>query len=271
MRTMISCVTALAAVLAVAATPRLAGAYPNGTDAYVTDAGPFCAGCHSSRQESQLREMPAQHATQQLVDAKHLANITKGTGAYQKLSEAERTTLVEHIHAVDAATTVTLDVPKTVKAGAPITAAVKAHGGAGPVVGVMLLDADLRYQSRSPAANGWMITAAPAVTGPDGKPQTKWTDKRAAGLAKNVNYVMVYGMKGDAVAKTYGDATVSYALTAPTKPGDYVLAAALLYGTEKASPLATVKKVGFDLPLGGFEAASGRVLFTEPHTVTVTP
>lgn len=260
----------LIGMLALAA-PRIAGAYPNGTGDYVTDAGPFCAGCHSSRQESQFREMPKEHATQQLVDAKHLALISKGVGPYEKLPEAERAKLVEQIRAVDAATTITLDAPQTVKAGAPLTVTTKAHGGAGPVVGVMLLDSDLRYQSRTPASVGWMITGAPAVTGPDGKLQTTWTDKRAPGLAKNLNYVMVYGMKGDAVAKTYGDATVAYALTAPAKPGEYTLAAALLYGTEKASPLSTVKKVGFALPMGGFAGASGRVLFSSAHTVTVTP
>ncbi len=263
---------AAAAMIAVAAAaPPPAAAYPNGTDAYVTDAGPFCAGCHSSRQESQLREMPKEHATQQLVDAKHLATITKGAGAYEKLSEQDRRTLVEQIRAVDAATTIALDAPKTVKAGSSVTITAKAHGGAGPVVGVMLLDTDLRYQSRTPASDGWMITGAPAVTGPDGKPQTTFTDKRAPGLPKNINYVMVYGMKGDAVAKTFSDASVAYTLTAPSKPGDYTFAAALMYGTEKAAPLSTVKKVGFDLPLGGFAGASGRVLFSEPRTVTVTP
>ena len=251
--------------------PRLATAYPNGTGEYVTDAGPFCAGCHSSRQESQFRELPKEHAAQQLADAKHLALITKGFGPYEKLSETDRTTLIEQIRAVDTATTITLEVPKSVKVGAPLTVTAKAHGGAGPVVGIMLLDSDLRYQSRTPATDGWMITGAPTVTGPDGKPQTTWIEKRAAGLGKNVNYVMVYGMKGDAVAKTYGNATVAYALTAPTKPGDYTLAAVLLYGTEKAAPLSTVKKTGFDLPLGGFAGASGRVLFSDAHTVKVTP
>jgi len=251
--------------------PQPARAYPNGTEAYVTDAGPFCAGCHSSRQESQFREMPKEHGAQQLAEAKHLAQITKGLEPYAKLSEADRSALVEQLRAVDAATTVTLDVPKEVKVGAPLTATVKAHGGAGPVVGVMLLDTDLRYQARTPAADGWMITAAPSVTGPDGKPQTTFTDKRAPGLGKNINYVMVYGMKGDAVAKTYGNATVAYALQAPAKPGDYTLAAALMYGTEKASPISTVKKVGVNLPLGGFTAASGRILFSELHRITVTP
>ena len=261
---------ATVAVLSIAA-PRIAAAYPNGTESYVTDAGPYCAGCHSSRQESQLREMPKQHAAQQLVESKHLAMITKGTAPYDKLSEVDRATLVEQIRAVDAATTVTLEAPKSVKAGSELTATVKAHGGAGPVVGVMLLDSDLRYQSRTPDADGVVITGAPTVTGPDGKAQTTWTDKRAPGLAKNLNYVMVYGMKGDAVAKQFGSATVAYPLRAPAKPGEYTLTAALLYGTEKASPLGTVKKIGFNLPLGGFEAASGRVLFTEAHTLTVTP
>jgi hypothetical protein len=264
------CAAGLMVALALAA-PRLAAAYPNGTGEYVTDAGPFCAGCHSSRQESQFRELPKEHAAQQLVEGKHLATITKGVGSYEKLSEADRAALIAQIRLVDAATTITVEVPKSVKAGAPLTVTAKVHGGAGPVVGIMLLDSDLRYQSRAPSADGWMITDAPTVTGPDGKPQTTWVEKRAPGLGKNLNYVMVYGMKGDAVAKTYGSATVAYTLTAPTKPGEYTLAAALLYGTEKASPLSTVKKTGFDLPLGGFAGGSGRILFTEPHTVTVTP
>jgi len=251
--------------------PRLAQAYPNGTGEYVTDAGPFCAGCHSSRQESQFREMPKEHAAQQLVEGKHLATITKGAGAYEKVSEPDRAALIEQIRAVDTATTIALDAPKTVKPGASVTVTAKAHGGAGPVVGVMLLDSDLRYQARTPASDGWMISGAPAVTGPDGKPQATWIDKRAASLGKNINYVMVYGMKGDAAAKSYGDATVAYTLTAPTKPGDYTLAAALLYGTEKAVPLSTVKKTGFDLPLGGFAGASGRILFSATRTVQVKP
>jgi hypothetical protein len=262
---------AVATAVMMTAAPRLAAAYPNGTEAYVTDAGPYCAGCHSSRQESQFREMPKEHAAQQLVEGKHLATITKGTAPYDKLSEADRATLVEHIRAVDTATTVALEVPKSVKAGSELTATVKAHGGAGPVVGVMLLDSDLRYQSRSPAGNGILITGAPVVTGPDGKAQTTWTSKRAPGLGQNINYVMVYGMKGDAVAKQFGSATVAYPLRAPTKPGEYTLAAALMYGTEKASPLATVKKVGFNVPLGGFAGASGHVLFSERQTLTVTP
>lgn len=263
--------TTVALLTAATMVPRFAAAYPNGTGDYVTDAGPYCAGCHSSRQESQLREMPKEHAAQQTVDGKHLAMITKASGSYDKLSEVDRATLIAQIRAVDAATTITLDVPKTVKAGAPLTVTAKVQGGAGPVVGVMLLDSDLRYQARGPAADGWMITGAPAVVGPDGKPQTTFTDKRAAGLGRNINYVMVYGMKGDAVAKTYGSASVGYALQAPVKPGEYTLAAALLYGTEKASPLSTVKRTGFELPLGGFAGASGRILFSEAHTVTVTP
>jgi len=251
--------------------PGVAAAYPNGTGDYVTDAGPFCAGCHSSRQKSQLREMPPEHVLQQLVEHKHLAAISKGDAPYDKLSEADRLVLIAQIRAVDSATTIAFDAPKTVKAGATVTVTAKAHGGAGPVVGVMLLDSDLRYQSRTPAADGWLITAAPEVTSPNGARQTTWTDKRARGLRRNLNYVMVYGMKGDAVAKTWGDATVVYTLQAPSTPGDYTLAVALLYGTEKASPLSTVKRTGFDLPLGGFAGASGRVLFSDPRIVTVTP
>jgi len=53
----------------------------------------------------------------------------------------------------------------------------------------MLLDSDLRYQSRSPAADGWAITARPPSPAP-----TQAADdvdrQRAPGLAKNLNYVM---------------------------------------------------------------------------------
>lgn len=264
-------VIVVGALVAALLAPGNGHAYPNGTEAYVTEAGPFCAGCHSSRQESQFREMPKDHAAQHLPDAMHFAAIQKGVGPYATLSEADRAALIEQLRAVDAATMVTLDVATEAKAGAPLTATVKVHGGAGPVVGVMLLDGDLRYQARTPAASGWTLAAAPAVTGPDGKVQTTWTDKRAPGLGRNINYVMVYGMKGDIVAKSWGEATVVYSLRAPSKPGDYTLAAVLLYGTEKATPLATVKKTGSNQPLGGFAGGSGRILFTAPVTVKVGP
>ena len=78
-------------------TPPLAAAYPNGTTEYVTDAGPFCAGCHSSRQESQLREVAKQEAAHELVDAKHVAMIASGKGKYATLSAPDRTALVAHV------------------------------------------------------------------------------------------------------------------------------------------------------------------------------
>ena len=74
-----------ACMLVPAVAPEPAHAYPNGTEAYVTDAGPFCAGCHSSRQESQLQEMPKEQ-TSELRHCPYTASSHTGSnkGASQK-------------------------------------------------------------------------------------------------------------------------------------------------------------------------------------------
>ena len=264
----------LAAGLAAAGALGLTGylsAYPGGTPSSVTNAAPYCARCHSSTSAEQLREMPAAAQASQTPEKKHYPGILKGEESYGKLSEADRGKLVDAIKAVDKNSTVTLTLSSTtVKPGAAMTCTVKTHGGGGPVVGVMLTDNDYRNQSGPIQAEGFVITKAPEVTGMDGKAQTKWTDARAAGLPKGINYVNIYDVHSDPVAGTYADCKVEYSLKAPTAPGEYTVSAAFLYGTEKSTPLGTVQTPdGRKFPLGGGGAESGRIQFAKMVTITV--
>jgi hypothetical protein len=121
--------------------------------------------------------------------------------------------------------------------GQTITVTVTVKGGSGPVAGVALLDSDLRYQARPIASDGWVVVGAPKVIGPDGAEQTKWVDSRVEGLRKK---------------------------------GKYTIAAAFLYGTEKASAIGAVPQVGGGfLPRGGGTAPSGHMKFSPLATITV--
>jgi hypothetical protein len=147
---------------------------------------------------------------------------------------------------------------------------VTTHGGGGPVVGVMLLDTDVRFQSSPVQVQGFVITAAPKVTGPDGTAQTQFLDGRLATLSKNINYVNIGGVKSDPAAGTYPECTVEYALKAPAAPGTYTVTAAFLYGTEKGTALGRVEGPGGRvMPIGGRDAHAGRIAFTKPVQVTV--
>jgi hypothetical protein len=157
-----------------------------------------------------------------------------------------------------------------VKPGAALTATVTTHGGAGPVVGVMLTDNDQRYQSSPVQAQGFLISKDPQVTGPDGKPQTAFLDAREPGLSKAINYVNVQNVKSDPDAGTYPVCKVVYSLTAPALPGEYTISAAFLYGTEKASTIGRQETPdGRVLPAGGGSAGSGRVQFAKLVKITV--
>src|SRR5262245_6578555 len=46
-------------------------AYPGGTPIFVTNAAPYCAGCHSSVNAQQLREMPAEKSAGMIPENKH--------------------------------------------------------------------------------------------------------------------------------------------------------------------------------------------------------
>ena len=243
--------------------------YANGPLIHVSDLAPACAGCHSSASAEQVRNLPPDFAARQLVDAKHYQAILTGAGAYKDLSQPDREKLVEDIKLVDANASVTLGAPGAAARGQTITVTVSVKGGAGPVVGVALLDSDLRFQARPISSDGWLVVGAPKVIGPDGE-QTKWVDSRAEGLRKNLSFVLVYGVKSDLAKKSFSEAKVTWTLRAPQEPGRYTLAAAFMYGTEKASPLGAVPQAaGGFMPRGGGGAPSGHLRFAAPVTVTV--
>ena len=257
-----------ALVLALGAVWTVAWAYPGGPLDDVTDAAPYCAGCHSSTDANQLRGMAGPRVQKMTADA-HIAAIKAGEGNYAKLSPEQRTQLATDVAKVDSNAKVSLDIPAQVARGSDFSATIDVAGGSGPVVGVMLLDDDIRNQSRPIEAEGFQIVGAPAVTGPDGQHQEQWEARRYDGLARNLNFIVVFGVTSDLTADKFSTAKVTYNLTAPSKPGSYTICAAFLYGTEKASPIGRVDMKGHTLPLGGFEGGSGRIKFTELKTIAV--
>lgn len=246
-----------------------AWAYPGGPLRDVTDAAPYCAGCHSSIGVEQLRDLPAAQAEKRTAAVAHIEAIKSGTGPYAKLSPEQRTQLIADVEKVNANSKITIEVPATVKPGEKFTARVKAQGGSGPVFGIMLLDINLRDQAREVQGEGFMIDSPPYVIGPDGKSQDQWLSRRYDSLRRNLNFIVVFGVKADLAANKFSTASVTYDLVAPSKRGKYTICAALLYGTEKASPIGRVVQGGRVMPLGGFDASSGRILFTEVKTVEV--
>jgi cytochrome c553 len=249
-----------------------AHAYPGGTPNFQTDVAPFCAACHSSLNEDMLAGTGADYAVKQLADNKHLAPIVAGRGKYGELAESERAALVEHIRAVDANSSIALEFPPQVQAGESFSVTVNVTGGAGPVVGVGLVDRAHRWFARPASALGWRVVGAPTVIGPDGQPQSEWIERRPEREGRGITFVNVTGIASDAAAETWANAKVIYSLRAPDKPGEYPLFGVYLYGTEKASPHGfTLNNVGYKVPRGGYGGASGRVRFTPAHTITVKP
>lgn len=246
----------------------LTHAYPNGPLWYVTDIGPYCAGCHASTSTKQIPEHPKEFAEQWTIEKKHFADIQKAQ-AYQDLSPDQKEQLIAAIKEVDAHAAITLDAPSSVKAGQQFAVTVTTQGGAGPVIGVALVDNDLRFQSRPIASTGFLIKAPPKIFGPDGKQQKKWNEMRYNKLDGNINFAIVFGVGADLKNKTFDSTKVQWTLRAPVDPGTYTMAAVFFYGTEKASPLGTVEQLGRKMPKGGFLAHSGRIMFSKVHTITV--
>lgn len=242
--------------------------YPNGPLWYATDVGPFCAGCHASTNAKQFPEHPKEFAEQWTIEGKHLVDFQKGE-AYKDMKPEEKEQLIAQIKKIDANASVKLDAPKTVKAGETFTVKVTAHGGGGPVNGVALTDNDLRFQARPIPSEGFKIMKAPEIMGPDGKKQTKWNDLRYKKLDGNINFAIIFGIKPDLEKNQFDTSTVEWTLRAPTDPGTYTVAAAFFYGTEMASPLGTIEQFGKKLPKGGFLGHSGRVMFSDVHSITV--
>lgn len=257
-------VTALATLLAAPAF-----AYPGGTPSYQTDVAPFCAGCHASRDAGALAGA-GERADKEVAESKHVAVILSGQGGYKSLSETDRQTLAGQIRALDAASTVSLSAPGTVKPGQTFIVQVNVTGGGGPVVGVGLVDRAHRWYARPAASAGWQVTAPPEITGADGAPRSEWLEKRPADAGRNLSFVNIPGVASDAAAGTWDSAQVVFTLRAPDRPGTYPLAATYLYGTEKSTLLGfTTNAMGRKEVRGGLSGGSGRVLFTPVTSIVV--
>lgn len=247
-----------------------ANAYPGGTPAFQTDAAPYCASCHSSRTVEMLAGAPDGRATKELAENKHLAGILAGSRAYESMTPDERTQLATHIRALDEASTVAITAPAKVRAGETFTVTVELTGGAGPVVGVALVDQAHRWQARPAPGAGWEVVKPPSIIGQDFQAQGDWLARRNG--PQNLAYVNITGIQSDASKEEWGRAQVAWTLRAPRTPGKRPLAAAYFYGTEKGSPLGVVEDPIRGKQLrGGFAGQSGRILFSDVLQVEVMP
>ncbi len=256
----------------VLAIPLVAGAahgYNGGPLRNVTDLTPTCATCHSSMQKEQLRGEPEAFAAAQLVENKHYRAIEEGRSEYEKMSPGDRQRLLADVKLMDQNASVTVAVPATAKPGQELTITATVRGGHG-VVGVFLMESDLRFQGRPLQSDGWVIAGPPKVWGADGKEQTKWVDSRGAGLKKNLSATLIFDQEADLAAKKFPQGRVTWTVRAPQEPGTYSIAIAFAYGTEKASPLGRVTTpAGVVLPRGGGAGPSAHLLFSKVQTVTV--
>ena len=244
-------------------------AYPGGTPSFQTDVAPYCASCHSSRSADALAGA-GERADKELAENKHVAVILSGQKGYGKLSEADRHALADQVRALDAASSISVKAPTTVKAGQTFQVQVRVTGGAGPVVGVGLVDAPHRWYARPAASAGWTVTAAPEVNGADGTPRLDWLERRPESRDRNISFVNVPGIESDPALETWDSAEVVFTLRAPDRPGSYPLAGVYLYGTETSTILGyTTNAMGWKEPRGGFTGGSGRVLFTPLQQIQV--
>jgi hypothetical protein len=258
-----------ALALALTLAPWAAPAYPGGTSDFQTDAAPFCAGCHSSRDAEALAGA-GERAEKETAERKHIAVILSGQKGYESLSEPDRQTLAEQIRALDTASSVRLKAPATIKAGETFQVQVSVTGGAGPVVGVGLVDRAHRWYARPAPSAGWLVVAPPEIQGADGQPRSSWLEKRPAELGRNLAFVNVPGIESDSAARRWDSAEVFFTLRAPERPGSYPLAASYWYGTEKSTLLGyTTNAMGWKEVRGGFTGGSGRVMFTPVQTIQV--
>lgn len=261
----------LVSIAATFALGTAAGAYPGGTPEFQTDAAPYCASCHSSANLEMMSGVAPERAQKELAANKHIALIRSGEEAYQSLSADERALLVEHVRAVDAATSVRISALPKVRINGELRVKVEVTGGAGPVVGVALVDTPQRWLARPAPGVGWVVSAEPQILGQDFQEQTDWLAKRPLSLGRNLAYVNVTGLRSDAVKAEWARAQVLWTLRAPGRPGKYPLVAALWYGTEKASPLGVISDpIRGKMLRGGIAGHSGRILFSTPLTIEVT-
>lgn len=245
-------------------------AYPGGTPDSQTDVGPFCASCHSSTAKEDLSGL-GDRAISELPPNNHYAAIRSGKGKYSELSEQDRARLIDLLSAVDRNSTIMLEFPPQVAPGETFQVTVKVTGGAGPTVGIGLVDRPHRFFARPASAIGWQIVGAPTIIGSNG-PQSNWIGRRPQREGRNVTFVNVEGVRSSAEDDSWSRAKIIYTLKAPSVVGDFPLVGAYFYGTETAVKLSTKAnaKLG-PQPLGGLMGKSGRVKFSETAVITVKP
>jgi len=262
MRTLVPAFTVMILAAAVAL------ADPYGPRHAVTDMAPFCASCHASTSLDQMSELPPDAALGETIEHKHLHRI-RTDPAYQDLSPEDRETLLDAVAWVDQSASVTIAAPKQARRNSRLDVTVVTTGGAGPVVGLSLVDSTLRFQARTITAGGFKVIGPALVIGPNGKPQTWWTEQRSRGADMGLATVMIDGIQGDALSGRVDETRTTWALRVPPEPGAYTIAAAFFYGTEKAHPLGLLALDGQTTSSGRTNGAGGRIMFSRPMTITV--
>jgi hypothetical protein len=248
-----------------------ASGQPGGTPAELVGTGVYCARCHASTAESDLEGL-GERARAELAENKHLKAVREGSGVYSALPPEERGRIAELLAAVDRQSTVVVEAPAEVGAGATFEVRIELAGGAGPRVAVGLFDRPHRLYARALALQGFEVVGTPRVEGgrlhaiPAG-------DGGAAGAAgsKRPTFFDVEGIASSADEERWASARIVITLKAPTKLGDYGLVAAYLYGTEKAVEGTTRNddsRFG-PRPLGGVTGASGRIRFSQKRMLRV--
>jgi len=258
---------ALALVLSTLATAVVL-ADPYGPPHAVTDMAPFCASCHASTSLDQLRDLPPEAAEKETVAGKHVARIIQDQ-AYKDLSPEDRELLIAAVKWIDQYASVKLIAPSQARRNSRIDVTVLTRSGVGPVVGVSLVDSTLRYQARSITASGFKVIGPALVQGPDGKPQTRWAERRYRGTDTGLATVMIDGIQSDALAGRVDETRTTWVLRTPPEPGPYTIAAVFFYGTEKGQSPGAVMNNGKAGPRGGPAGASGRIMFSQPVQITV--
>jgi len=234
---------------------------------WVSDGVPNCTICHSSINESYHPELPEAGSKGQVYTNKHYKALEEGAGAFRTVEPEQRKQLLEQAKKIDQNSSVKLEASAaTVAPGGTITVTITTKGGIGPVNGIMLVDEPLRYQARPVQGTGWFIAAPPEIVGSDGKPQSKWLDRRVNKQQTNLNFALVYDVDSDPAKDTYATSRVSYLLKAPPVPGEYPITAAFLYGTA-ANEFKTGKYV--EPPGGNLGNPSGRIQFSNTVKVRV--
>ena len=262
MRILLPC--AIAAVIGGA----IALADPYGPPHAVTDMAPFCASCHASASVAQLPELRPEIAMTETIEEKHIKHISTGA-AYKDLTPEERQSLIKAVQWVDQHATVSITGPVRAKRNNRIEVTVITKGGAGPVIGLSLVDSLVRFQARPIGSSGFKVLGPPMVIGPDHKAQADWIDRRVRGSDLSLSTIMITGIRGDAETQEVSETRTTWNLRTPAEPGVYRIAAAFYYGTEKAHPLGTMVNNGRPEPRGGPNGPSGRVMFSNLLSINV--